>query len=193
VQDAILADAKRSPVIDLIDIRYWHYQADGSLYAPKGGQSLAPRQQARLLKPKKASFAQVYRAVKEYRLLYPEKAVIYSGDSYDQFGWAAFIAGGSLPVLPANTNKDLLKAAENMKPNSEIGPYVLAGEKGLIAYAGEGKITLNLSKWNGNFQVKYIDIKDGNVVKTIKNIKAGKTIDLTLPGGAGIIWLTKAE
>jgi hypothetical protein len=193
VQDAILADAKRSSVIDLIDIRYWHYQDDSSLYAPKGGQSLAPRQQARLLKPKKTSFDQVYRAVKEYRLLYPEKAVMYSGDSYDQFGWAAFIAGGSLPVLPANTNKDLLKAAENMKPNSEIGTYVLAGDNGLIAYSSEGKITLNLSKWNGNFQVKYIDIKDGNVVKTTKNIKAGKTIDLTLPGGAGIIWLTKAE
>jgi hypothetical protein len=129
VQDAILADAKRNPVIDLINIRYWHYQADGNLYAPKGGQSLAPRQQARLLKPKKTSFDQVYRAVKEYRLQYPEKAIVYSGDSYDQFGWAAFIAGGSLPVLPPNTNKDFLKAAENMKPNSEIGTYVLAGEK----------------------------------------------------------------
>lgn len=193
VQDAILADAKRNPVIDLIDIRYWHYQADGSLYAPKGGQSLAPRQQARLLKPKKTSFDQVYRAVKEYRLQYPEKAVVYSGDSYDQFGWAAFIAGGSLPILPPNTNKDFLKAAKNMKPNSEIGTYVLAGDKGLIAYTSEGKVTLNLGKWSGRFDVKCIDIKNGNVIKTIKNIKAGKTIDLTLSGGADIVWLTRTK
>jgi hypothetical protein len=59
-------------VVDLVDIRYWHYQADGTAYAPKGGQNLAPppkpRQHARLLKPKKTSFEQVYRAVKEYRL-----------------------------------------------------------------------------------------------------------------------------
>ena len=31
VQDAILADPKRAGVVDLIDIRYWHYQADGTL------------------------------------------------------------------------------------------------------------------------------------------------------------------
>ena len=63
VQDAILADPKRAGVVDLIDIRYWHYQADGTAYAPEGGQNLAPRQHARLLKPKKTSFEEVYRAV----------------------------------------------------------------------------------------------------------------------------------
>src|SRR5205823_5473840 len=63
VQDSILADPARAAVVDLIDIRYWHYQDDGTTYAPKGGQNLAPRQHARLLKPKKTSFEQVYRAV----------------------------------------------------------------------------------------------------------------------------------
>jgi len=48
VQDAILADKKRNPVIDIIDIRYWHYQADGTVYAPQGGENLSPRQHARL-------------------------------------------------------------------------------------------------------------------------------------------------
>jgi hypothetical protein len=42
VQDAILADPARSSVVDLIDIRYWHYQADGTAYAPLGGQNLSP-------------------------------------------------------------------------------------------------------------------------------------------------------
>src|SRR5690606_2140293 len=74
VQDAILADKDRAAVVDLIDIRYWHYQADGTTYAPEGGQNLAPRQHARLSKPKKTSFEQVYRAVSEYRTKYPEKA-----------------------------------------------------------------------------------------------------------------------
>ncbi|TAG99242.1 MAG: pectate lyase, partial [Sphingobacteriales bacterium] len=53
VQDAILADVKLSEIVDIIDIRYWHYQADSTAYEPKGGQNLAPRQHARLLKPKK--------------------------------------------------------------------------------------------------------------------------------------------
>jgi len=33
VQDSILADPALSSVIDVIDIRYWHYQADGKAYA----------------------------------------------------------------------------------------------------------------------------------------------------------------
>ena len=100
VQDSILSNPAYASVIDLIDIRYWHYQEDGTTYEPKGGQNLAPRQHARLLKPKKTSFEQVYRAVKEYRDRYPGKAVVYSGDSYPEFGIAAFLAGGSLAVLP---------------------------------------------------------------------------------------------
>src|SRR4030095_2304872 len=100
VQDAILGDPKRAAVVDLIDIRQWHYQEDGTTYEPKGGKNLAPRQHARLLKPKRTSFEQVYRAVSEYKQKFPTKAVIYSGDSYDQFGWAVLMAGGSLATLP---------------------------------------------------------------------------------------------
>src|SRR6185436_2792883 len=32
VQDAILADPARAPVVSVIDIRYWWYQSDGSAY-----------------------------------------------------------------------------------------------------------------------------------------------------------------
>jgi hypothetical protein len=96
VQDAILADSARARVVDVIDIRYWWYQADGSAYAPKGGQNLAPRQHARVLKPKPSSPEQVERAVREYREKFPEKAVIYSADGFDRFGAAAAKGGGSL-------------------------------------------------------------------------------------------------
>jgi hypothetical protein len=58
VQDAILADPVRSKIVDVIDIRYWHDQADGTSYAPAGGMNLAPRQHARILKPKPSSFEQ---------------------------------------------------------------------------------------------------------------------------------------
>ena len=116
VQDSILAIPQYAAVVDLIDIRYWHYQADGTLYAPKGGQSLAPRQHARLLKPKKTSFEQVYRAVKEYRDKFPGKAIMYSGDSYPEFGIAAFMAGGSLCSLPESVSQEMLQLAAGMKP-----------------------------------------------------------------------------
>ncbi|WP_460557901.1 DUF6298 domain-containing protein [Ferruginibacter profundus] len=136
VQDSILSNPAYAAVIDIIDIRYWHYQADGTAYEPKGGLNLAPRQHARLLKPKKTSFEQVYRAVKEYREKYPDKAVSYSGDSYPEFGIAAFMAGGSLAVLSADINPEILKAAAGMKPvaSSNKNEYVLSDGKKSIVY-----------------------------------------------------------
>lgn len=136
VQDSILSNPTYAAIIDLIDIRYWHYQADGSIYEPKGGLNLAPRQHARLLKPKKTSFEQVYRAVKEYREKYPTKAVSYSGDSYSEFGMAVFMAGGSLPVLNTDIDATILKAAVGMKPivSSNKNEYILSIGKSSIVY-----------------------------------------------------------
>ena len=139
VQDSLLASPAYAAVVDIIDIRYWHYQADGTAYAPKGGENLAPRQHARLLKPKKTSFEQVYRAVKEYRTKYPTKAVMYSGDNYPEFGIAAFMAGGSMPVLSENIDASILKAATSMKPvaSSIANEYVLSDGKSSIVYNTE--------------------------------------------------------
>jgi hypothetical protein len=99
VQDAVLADPVRSKIVDIIDIRYWFYRDNGTIYEPKGGLNLAPRQHARLTNPGKTSFEAVYRAVNEYRTKYPEKAVTYYSESYPQYAWASFIAGGSLACL----------------------------------------------------------------------------------------------
>lgn len=65
-------------MVDIIDIRQWHYRNDGSLYEPQGGCSLAPRQWARLIDPGTTSCESIYRAVYEYRSRYPEKAVTYN-------------------------------------------------------------------------------------------------------------------
>jgi hypothetical protein len=96
VQDAILADDQRAGVVDVIDIRYWWYKADGIAYAPKGGQNLAPRQHARQMKGGSTSVQQVERAVREYREKYPNTAVIFSADGAERFGEAIRRAGGSL-------------------------------------------------------------------------------------------------
>jgi ribosomal protein L28 len=136
VQDSILNMPAYAAIVDLIDIRYWHYQADGTAYAPNGAQNLAPRQQARLFKPKKTSFEQVYRAVKEYRERFPAKAVVYSGDSYPEFGMAVFMAGGSLPVLPKDTDVIFLKTVVGMKPivSTNTNEYILSDGKSSIVY-----------------------------------------------------------
>jgi len=192
VQDSILHIPGYASVVDLVDIRYWHYQADGIAYEPKGGQSLAPRQHARLLKPKKTSFEQVYRAVKEYRDKFPAKAVIYSGDSYPEFGWAVFIAGGSLPVLPAGVDSAFLTAAAAMKPVNEPGKFVLAGSNGLIAYAGDQPVLqLDLSGIKGNFTVKYIGLKDGRPGDKQTAAEGGKKINIDIPANTGLVWLLK--
>ncbi|WP_443947362.1 DUF6298 domain-containing protein [Pedobacter sp. AW1-32] len=183
VQDAILADPERAKVVDLIDIRYWHYQADGKAYAPLGGQNLAPRQHARLLKPKKTSFEQVYRAVSEYKNRFPEKAVIYSGDSFDAFGWAILMAGGSLSnVLTLDQN--LLATVAEMKPMEtsklEKGQYGLYNEtKSYLLYnSTNAPINLNLTNAKAKYTLKVLDPKTGKILREEK-INGGKTTTIS--------------
>jgi hypothetical protein len=194
VQDAVLADPAFTSLIDVIDIRYWYYQADGTAYAPKGGQSLAPRQHARLLKPKSTSAEQVYRAVLEYKLRFPAKAVIYSADASDRNGWAVLMAGGSLPNLKI---KDplFLQAAASMQPAKEAAsiarPWMLTNEKtGLIAYDETNPtITLKVND-KSNYDVVWINTADGSAKKS-GQVK-GENISLSKPaGGNWVLWLKK--
>lgn len=185
VQDSILQNPAYASIVDLIDIRYWHYQADSVAYAPKGGQNLAPRQHARLLKPKKTSFEQVYRAVKEYRTKYPEKAVLYSSDSYDQFGLAVLLAGGSLPVIAADMNKNLLSAAAKMKPVDGNKQFALSDGKGFIVY-GSGALTLNNIDAQKNYTLQWFDTKSGKAIKE-ETIAGDKLSSVLLQGN--IVWI----
>ena len=177
VQDAILADSKRAMVVNLIDIRYWHYQEDGTAYEPKGGQNLAPRQHARLLKPKRTSFEQVYRAVNEYRKSFPDKAVTYSGDSYDQFGWAVFMAGGSMAVLPSLPD-GFLENACAMKPfpSGSNAQWTLSDGKDYIVYSTSGSVKLDLL--NGSYTICWIDPKTGRPLGT-SECTGGKAQDFS--------------
>ena len=196
VQDAILADPARSSAIDVIDIRYWHYQADGKAYAPAGGQNLAPRQQARQFKPKATSFEQVYRAVHEYREKYHDKAVIYSGDSFDKFGWAAFMAGGSLPNLPAGVNPVMLADASSMKVielNGAEDQWTLGNPaKGYIIYSNSATVTPVTLDPNATYQVSWIDPKTGSTLATPKKMKGSKFTNWSSSAnGPAVLWLKR--
>ena len=113
VQDAILTDPKRSKIVDLIDIEQWFYHNKGE-YAPAGGVNMAPRQYQRKIKTGSARFEDVYRAVSEYRLQYPDKAVIYSAQKAPEMAWASLMAGGSCAAIPVK-DKVLLKAIATMQ------------------------------------------------------------------------------
>jgi hypothetical protein len=76
VQDAILADQNRSAVVDIIDLTYWFRNSEGVEFSPSGGQSLAPRQHQRAFKGKRPTTESIAAMAREYRELFPGKAVI---------------------------------------------------------------------------------------------------------------------
>ncbi|WP_245859946.1 DUF6298 domain-containing protein [Spirosoma aerolatum] len=200
VQDAILADVKRASLVNLIDIRYWYYQANGTAYAPAGGQNLAPRQHARLTPPKKTSFEQVYRAVCEYRQKFPEKAVTYASDSYDSMGWAVLMAGGSMPNVPPVTDPQFLTDATQMQPmelpQKPANQWAMGSEKtGYIIYVeGNTPVELDLTKSVGSFSVSYINPKTGVLTKSKEAVKGGGMVSLKKQSdGPEVIWVKKSK
>lgn len=169
VQDAVLADPKRSNIVDIIDIRYWFKRDNGTYYEPQGGKNLAPRQHARQTKPGKTSFKSVYEAVSEYRTKYPEKAVTYYSDNYPQYAWASFMAGGSLACLPEIKDKDFLKAAGEMKPQPEMNSdnvYVSGNPSfGYIVYKEDANANFDLTALSGKSGILYLDPGTGTFSK----------------------------
>lgn len=184
VQDAILNDATRAAAIDVIDIRYWYYKEDGSLYAPEGGKNLAPRQHARQMKVGKETDAQVYRAVCEYRDKYSNKAVIYSTPGANRFGWSVLMAGGSLAAIPKITIPGFYESLTNMKPsqeenyNSAVWSLKENGESYLYYLQKESQITIDLSNEKGIFEVYEINASTGNYTKKT-NIIGGKKVEIS--------------
>jgi len=199
VQDSILMDPVLSPLIKIIDIRYWYYQKDGSAYAPRGGQSLAPRQQARLFKPKNTSFGQIYRAVREYKERYPDKAVMYSANNAAETPWASFMAGGSLAGVPPDLPEQFLQQAAGMRivdiagQSAKTGVYALRDDKGdYIIYVSQGQSAGLLPEDNSRrYRVKVISAKTGKVLEALsatKAVKAG-SVKLKPVDGDCIYWL----
>lgn len=196
VQDAILADPKRSGMIDVIDIIQWQYRADGSLYAPPGGVSLAGRQYARIFEVGETSFEQIYRAVNEYRERFPEKAVVYSRYGAEQANWASFMAGGSLCSIPAVSNTTILKAASEMKkiPDMHLKNRQYALGKagfGYIIFSLEPKMEINLTDDTSAYKLDWINPVDGTLVPG-KTKVSNKTKSLKSPfEKTAVAWLHK--
>ncbi|WP_428305519.1 DUF6298 domain-containing protein [Lacipirellula sp.] len=174
VQDAILADPVRCKAVDVIDMRYWAYTADDGLYAPAGGENLAPRQHLRQTKLKPGGAAAIVRAVREYRERYPEKAITYYADQncpsvHD--GWATLIGGGSLadvPRLPAGLAEALPEMTPDAKLKLSSNQWALSqsGRSYLIYTATANEpLNLKLPKGNASYEVRWINATTGAIAE----------------------------
>jgi hypothetical protein len=103
ITDAILADPARAKQVAVIDMRYWQYRPDGSLWAPQGGRNIAFREQVVTDFGKSGDNApdttpqQVYRQVREYHDRYPDKAIV---------AWNS--GAGPIPILMAGGAEALM-------------------------------------------------------------------------------------
>jgi hypothetical protein len=104
ITDAILTDPARARQIAVIDMRYWQYRPDGSLWAPPGGKNLAFREMIAQDfgraddTPPDTTPLQVYRQVREYHDRYPDKAIV---------AWHG--GAGPIPVLMAGGAQVLMR------------------------------------------------------------------------------------
>jgi hypothetical protein len=196
VQEAILADPVRGPAVSVVELKYWWYLADGTLYAPEGGRNLAPRQQLREWKgSKKRSVEQTARQVREYRSRYADKAILFDNGPDD--GWAVLAAGGSLPRLPLGTDRRLLKTLPRLRPfgpsGADDGQWVLA-EPGhhYLAYASAGEpIRVDLSAEKSNFTLLRVDPRTGRVPPSSETVSGGRVATIPADGAVpSVIWLT---
>ena len=194
VQDSILADPELRKVVDIIDIRYWHYNTNG-LWAPEGGKNMAPRQWMRKIKVGKTGFEEAYRAVREYRDRYPEKAVTFFSQQYPTYGWAILMAGGSLPNVPLHAqlytlNSTLLKDLCQMKAIDADGCIVLGdSQKGYLVYPQTAQASIPVA--SGKYQLCGIDTRSGDITVIQKTLRLQDSFRPDSSKKDMIYWLRK--
>lgn len=194
-QDSILADPVLSKTVDIIDIRYWHYNTNG-LWAPPAGKNMAMRQFMRKMKVGKTGYAEAYKAVREYTSRFPDKAVTFFAQQYPEYGWAILLAGGSLPNIPVNNDK-FLKDAAHMKAISGNGsgeePDVMGeAETGYVVYCHSGK-PQSINVATGNYRINSVDRTNGTVKKIAVKVCSNGTYTLPEPQKDKIYWLEKIK
>lgn len=193
VQDAVLTDEVHAPMVDVIDIRQWHYRADGSTYEPEGGLSLAPRQHARLIPKGEASCASVYRAVSEYRKTYPQKAVVYNSllprAPHQAAQWAVFMAGGSFAKVPPVDGVPFYEVASTLLPleaQTVLDEQWTLGAtgNGYIVFTLNGEVKLDLSADKQKYKVAWVHPVTGELIQAkglAKRVSGGTIQTLKAP------------
>ncbi len=91
----VLDELAGDPRVSVLDLRYWWYQPDGSLYAPKGGTQVAGRYVSGTAAARTTPLS-IHRQVREYRMRYPGKGLIHQINASRQQTWAFLTGGGSM-------------------------------------------------------------------------------------------------
>ena len=194
-QDSILTDPVLSKVVDIIDIRYWHYNTDG-LWAPEAGRNLAPRQWMRKMRVGKTGFDEAYRAVREYRERFPEKAVTFHSQQYPEYGWAILMAGGSLPNVPLHASstdpqqRQLLKDLPMMTPLDGEGCVAIGNDQsGYLVYVCADHFSLPIVP--SKYIIHTVDAKSGIITMTSKATALNHLFERSGVKAHTILWLRK--
>jgi hypothetical protein len=193
VQDSILNDPARKDAIDLIDFRYW-WRTERGLFAPKGGQNLAPRQFERQWHGGRPTDLDLARMTAEYRQRFPTKLVICD---FPQAGWAYLCAGGSMPNLPRTTDARLLAAVPRMQswPDACTDRQWVLREperQYLIYCASDALHPLDLSADKGPFILRTVDPKTGAVTEAQKQFSLSQLPDLRKQSSSpALYWLVR--
>ena len=192
-QDSILADPELSKVVDIIDIRYWHYNTDG-IWAPPAGKNMAPRQFMRKMKVGKTGYAEAYKAVSEYAQRFPGKAVTLFAQQYPQYGWAILMGGGSLPNIPVNDQK-FLSDASKMRVicgGSTNESYDMIGNEnvGYVIYThSDDDLSIDIN--HGKYNVYAIDKTSGKITPVAKKTAINGKYGITKPKKEQVYWIEK--
>jgi hypothetical protein len=193
VQDAILDEPQRSATVNVIDFQYW-WVTDEGMFAPKGGQNLAPRQFERTWKGKKPADRNLAGMAATYRQRCPDKAVIAD---FSQGSWAFLCAGGSMPNIPRSTDPKLLAAIPRMQPWGDActgGRWILRepGHQYLVYLSPDSSAELDLSAESGSFNVQRVNLETGELT-SLSRVPASKATQLSKSTGASVIWLTHEQ
>jgi hypothetical protein len=182
-------------VVDIIDIRYWHYNTKG-LWAPEGGKNMAPRQWMRKMKVGKTGFDEAYKSVKEMRDRYPDKAVTFFSQQYPDYGWAILMAGGSLPNIPIsnmtadNIQKQFLQDVCQMIPLEGKGCVALGNAgTGYLIYAQADDISLPIA--DGKYTIYSINSKNGAIQQRQKKVVMKGAFNPEETRSGQLFWLKK--
>ena len=192
VQDAILEDVRLNRLVQIIDLKYWWYAADGSLYAPPGATNLAPRQQLREWKGDKSrSDLQTARQIHELRQRFPDKAVLCPTPT--KSSWTTLAAGGSIPTRKPIITDHILATIPQLVPmeSMDAGKWGLgkAGEKYLIWGQGSDRWTLPLGSINKEFSGQWIDPISGATVREVRAVQGADFAEMPPGSGTHLLWL----
>lgn len=190
-QDVLLEDPILNKVVDIIDIRYWHYNTKG-LWVIEGGKNMAPRQWMRKFPVGKTGFEEAYKAVREYRERYPDKAVTFYSQQYPSYGWAILMAGGSMPnvvIADSRLRSDLC----SMRPMDGEGCVALGDETtGYLVYATADQVRMPVA--DGTYQVSIVHPKSGETKLSMKSVKMkGQSFEVNDADQHRIYWLKKVK